>query len=265
MKLRAEDLNHRRREERKPAQRSIFWRLLLLLLFVAGAGYILYEKRDVLPPSIAGPIAALVEYVGDIGSILTQRTQAEVESNQNDIVVIESIVKDFVTRAELQELINANFATLITKVDKLQQDVEYVGGLGRSLTRKVDAVERQMPVLEGNIAKVEDNVATVKDGIGTLEAELAPLKKGIETQGTRIQVIGTRLEEVDTLFQAEAEKIGGSIRAIDEKLAVFNRELETLKRSVSDLRSTSDAQQRSMNQLEQTVTILNARLIELER
>ena len=262
MKLRNEDLGSHRRDERKNTRNSSFGLWLFILALAVGGGVFLYSQRAVLPPQIKEPVRAAIAYFQDFWDELAQRPQA----SEQGIIDIEQDNKDYVTRAEIQEFINRNFATLTDKVDKLQNDVEYVGGLGRSLTRKVNTVEQKMPALEKNVAVLRNDVTVaLRNDIVALNERLEPLQVSIRQQEQKLRDIGIRLEETDTLLQAEMEKSANNFRAVNEKFPTLNEGLANLRETINSMRSASDAQQRTIAQLEQTITILNGRLVELER
>ena len=272
MRLREEDLNRRRKAVKTKSSRppSFFSVLLLLLLLLVGGLYA-YEKRyDLLEPVapqvklVEERITALIRRINPQGR---KAPQSESISIQEQINL--DVTRDFISREELQELLSSNFVALNTKVDKfiaqvdkLQQDVEYVGALGRSVRGQLEGVEKRLGGVETKLNRIEGRIGVLEDNMTEVEKSIASQEtrftKTMKAQEKQLRSLALRLEEIDTLLQAETETTAARMRLI-------NQELENLKKSAASLESANDAQQRSITQLERTISILNARLIELER
>jgi len=264
MKLREEDLKRHRTQKAKRKRRwaSVF----LLLLIITVGGIYAYNSRDSLPSELktsAKEVLGLLEQWNPL-------TSKSVDKNSiQETINLDGSSRDFISRDELQTLLNTNFARLNTKVDtfiaqveKLQQDVEYVGALGRSVREKVTGAEEQLgdtrkklTLLEQSIKNQEDsfttNLNTQKEGLETLSLKLAQREEILEE-------LSLRIEQMDTHLQANIERLATNINT-------FNEDLDTLKEAANSLQDTDDSQQLSISELDQIIRNLNARLIELER
>lgn len=262
MKLREEDLKRHRTKREKPKRR---WSLLfLLLLIVAVGGIYAYNARDDLPSELKSATKELLVLLEEWNP-LSLADKPPIEETIN----LDGLSRDFISREELQELLNTNFARLNTKVDsfisqveKLQQDVEYVGALGRSLRAKVTGVEeelsetgKKLSLLEQGIKNQEDSLT---ENLNTQKKELEALSLRLGQRAELLEELSLRIEQMDTHLQADIERLTGNINT-------FNKDLADLKETANSIQAIDDTQQLSISELEQIISNLNARLIELER
>lgn len=251
MKLREEDLKRHRATRARPKRRRTVV-LSLLFVLVIGGIYI-YNTKDSLP------FVSQLK-IGQLSALFKERNSSIPSTQEN--INLDGFSHDYISREDLQDLLNNNFARLNTKMDgfitraeKLQNDVEYVGRLGRSVRRQTTQLKEQLSETRKALALIEQNLVNAEKAI---KDQGSSLSTSLDEQQQELEELSLRLEQVDTTLQADTERLSSGISGI-------NQELDSLKATANSLQAASDAHQRSIAQIEQTISILNARLIELER
>ncbi len=91
-----------------------------------------------------------------------------------------------------------------------------------------------------------------------LSASAEALQSGAASERARLRGIGKRLETLDTNMQAFGEK------SLNDR-AELNRVMAELQQGLAVLLSDNDANKKRLDQIEASISNLNARLIELEK
>ncbi len=278
MKLREEDLQRHRPPQAKPKRRWL--PISLLLVIIVAGGIYAYNSREHLPSELKTPVKEALAWLEEWNPLSSQSPE---ENPVEETINLDGLSRDLISRDELQELLNTNFARLNTKVDtfiaqveKLQNDVEYVGALGRSVREKVTGVEEQLGETRNKLTQLEQSINNQEENftetlntqkeelealsanLGQREEALEELSLSIEQREETLEELALRVEQMDTQLQADIERLTTNINT-------FNEDLNTLKEAASSLQTSDGSQQLSISELEQIIRNLNARLIELER